>query len=539
MKKYFLKNKKICVQYFILIVMNALIPVLSAQWITGMTGFALRENDDLFYLIVSLGLICVYTLSVYWFYDAIKRKYKESLMVEIEQDMAEAIVLQTQDSFHRYDSSFYTSFFLNDLKLLEESVLTQIPILISGIVQMVLVGFYVVISVNWWVLFYFLISSIILLWIPKLMSKKIQERTQISTEQAGKMTTFLKEMFQGFDVLTGNHVQDVYIQHTRSQFEQYESARQGLNWITSISGSLSNGCGLFFQFILLLILGIGVTQGKVGADYLISITSIASTFMNGVFVVTGAFSYLQTSKPIVKKLKEFQKNPRIQFIKKLPEVQTLSLNGVRYSIGSRTLLNDCSYMFERGKKYLIIGESGSGKTTLFNLLNGRLMCEQGKIEIKGAEEQTLAVPLFEAMTTITQKPASFQGTVKTNIQMFRTITDSRLNSLLKSVLLPISCLEQKIDEDSGSVSGGEMQRISIARALVDSRSFLLCDEITANLDPQSAEIVEQAVTSLKSTGILYIAHHYSDKTLKNFDVVLELKNGKLIERKIGDNTESI
>ncbi len=115
MKKYFLKNKKICVQYFILIVMNALIPVLSAQWITGMTGFALRENDDLFYLIVSLGLICVYTLSVYWFYDAIKRKYKESLMVEIEQDMAEAIVLQTQDSFHRYDSSFYTSFFLNDL----------------------------------------------------------------------------------------------------------------------------------------------------------------------------------------------------------------------------------------------------------------------------------------------------------------------------------------------------------------------------------------------------------------------------------------
>ena len=74
MKKYFLKNKKICVQYFILIVMNALIPVLSAQWITGMTGFALRENDDLFYLIVSLGLICVYTLSVYWFYDAIKRK---------------------------------------------------------------------------------------------------------------------------------------------------------------------------------------------------------------------------------------------------------------------------------------------------------------------------------------------------------------------------------------------------------------------------------------------------------------------------------
>ena len=123
--------------------------------------------------------------------------------------------------------------------------------------------------------------------------------------------------------------------------------------------------------------------------------------------------------------------------------------------------------------------------------------------------------------------------------MFRTITDSRLNSLLKSVHLPISCLEQKIDEDSGSVSGGEMQRISIARALVDSRSFLLCDEITANLDPQSAEIVEQAVTSLKSTGILYIAHHYSDKTLKNFDVVLELKNGKLIERKIGDNTESI
>lgn len=510
-------------------VMNALIPVLSAQWITEMTGFALGENDHLFFLIIFLVFICVFTLSIYLLYDGAKRKYKESIMTEIEQDMMEAIVLQTEEAFHRYDSSFYTSFFLNDLKLLEESFFVQIPTLLSGLTQMIFVGIYVVVSVNWWILLYFILSSLILLWIPKLMSKRIQEGTQVATKQGSQITTFLKETFQGFDTLAGNHVQKDYVEHAQYNFQQYESARQRVSWLTEISGSLSNGCGLFFQFILLLLLGIGVAQGKIKADYLISITSISSSFMNGVFVVTEAFSYLQTSQPIIKKIQGFQVNPQIKTTKELPIVQNLSLKNIRYTIGSKILFNNCSYVFEKGRKYLIVGQSGSGKTTLFNLLNGRLTCQDGQIELEDGGHHPLSSPLCEAITTITQKPASFQGTVKTNIKMYRPLEDSKLQLLSKKVNLPLSLLEQTIEEDSASISGGELQRISIARALADPRSFLLCDEITANLDSQSALAVEEAVTSLQSVGILYIAHHYTEETVKKFDIILELKEGKLID----------
>ncbi len=510
-------------------IMNGLIPVFSAQWITWVTGYALGENDELVNLALSLAFMSGYTIIVYLSYDRIKRKYKESMMIEIEQEMMDAVVLQPQQSFHRYDSSFYTSFFLNDLKMLEDSYFSQVPTLISGIVQIIFTSVYVVVSVNGWILLYFILSSFILLWIPKYMSQKIQEKAQFATKQAGELTAFLKETFQGFDTLAGNNVQELYTEHSLDHFLHYELAKQKVNWLTMISSSLSNGCGLFFQFVLLFILAICVTEGKIKAEYLISITSISGTFMNGVFTITEAFSNLQTSRPIIKKVQEFQNNPRISSEKKRSSVKYIVLKNVDYSINNKVLIDNCSYVFEKGKKYLIIGKSGSGKSTLFNLLNGRISCNKGKIEFRKLNHDSCSFPLYEEITTISQKPVSFQGTVKTNIQMNRFLDDKKIKKLLEKVNLPLSVLDQPITEDNTSVSGGELQRISIARALADPRSFLLCDEITANIDPNSASIVEHAVTSVKETGILYIAHHYTKETIKRFDVILELKNGKLID----------
>ncbi len=104
------------IKYLFLMIMNGLIPVFSAQWITWVTGYALGENDELVNLALSLAFMSGYTIIVYLSYDRIKRKYKESMMIEIEQEMMDAVVLQPQQSFHRYDSSSIHHFFLMTLK---------------------------------------------------------------------------------------------------------------------------------------------------------------------------------------------------------------------------------------------------------------------------------------------------------------------------------------------------------------------------------------------------------------------------------------
>ncbi|EOS59777.1 hypothetical protein C815_02017 [Firmicutes bacterium M10-2] len=527
MKRYFLKHKWICCQYLFFIILNALVPILSAQWITMVTAYALDQKGGVEQISIYLILICIYTLIIYLAYGKVKQKYKEEIMTEIEQEIYSSILLQHSSDFHQNEPSEYSSFFLNELKIVEESYLMQIPSLISACVQMILVGIYVVVTVQWWVLIYFIISSVLLMQIPKIMSKKIHFSTKKFTDEAGRITMFLKEAFHGFDTLFGNHVQYQYVEQTKKEFFRYEKSHQKLNWLMDVADSLSNGFGLFFQFGLLLLLGIGVVQGTIQNDCFLAVTSISSSFMNGVFVATAAFSKIQAAIPIVDRIKIFQQNTLIpKNDNNENSIDAIQLEHIDCILNGKKILDNLSYRFEKGKKYLIIGESGSGKTTLFNLLNGKIHSSHGSIKaiVKDGD-----IPLYKYITTINQKPFSFQGTCSSNICMGREVSQNKIKELLEYVHLPLSLLNQKISEESNSISGGELQRVAIARGLIDTRSFLLCDEICANLDKNSAHIIENAICDLDGIGVLFIAHHYTDELRKRFDVVLELKDGRLIE----------
>lgn len=520
MKTFFLRHKGICGLYLVFMMLNATIAVVMAELLSEITAFALHGGDDFPILIGKIVAFCLYITFIYVTYDFIKMKYRSSIMIDLEQDAYRSIMKQEMYPFHRKNPSEYSSFFLNDLKIVEENYLKQVPDLLSGAIQMIVNAIYVF-QLNGWILVMFVVSSLIMLWIPKLASPAIQKKTEQFSQAANRFTTFLKETFSGFDTIATNHARNAYIQHTKRSFHTYQTSKQKMELAVDLSNTASNVFSLTFQLVLIIGTGFLIVKGELSADYLFSIVSISGTFLGNVFTVTQAMTSIQSSKPMRKKWQQIRALPSFQS-EDAPVVDTLWLDDVTYEIQNRRIINRMDFCFERGKHYLIIGESGSGKSTLFHLLSGKLKPQKGRIVTGNSDEYDSS-----CVTTISQTPVSFEDTVQHNMTLYRTGLDEEVASILPQVHLDEEMLEKIVGEDHATISGGELQRISIARSLIDPRSFLLCDESTANLDPQTCGIIEDTLANLKETGVLFITHHVTDHTIESFDVILKLEQGRL------------
>lgn len=520
MKKYFLKHKGICLLYLIFMLLNASVAIIMAQLLSEITEFALHGGEQLGSLLLKIVAFCVYILFIYIVYDYVKAAYVRTIMTDLEQDSYESIMRQEIYHFHLIEPSEYSSFFLNDLKLIEENYLKQVPNLFSGMIQMLVNAVYIGL-LNGWILLLFVVSSLIMLWIPKLTSPRIREKMDLFSGISRHFTSFLKETFSGFDTIAFNHARLPYIRKTRSEFSIYQKSKQESELAMELSNSISSIFGLSFQMLLILSMGFFIWRGMLSADYMFSIVSISGTFLGNVSTTIQAYTSIQSSRPIRKKWKEIRAFPSIIEEQEYPQ-DRLVLDHVTYEINGRKILNDLSYIFEKGKRYLIIGESGSGKTTLFRLLSGRLKPQSGTIT---QDENGIMDRSF--ITTISQTPVSFKDTVIGNITLNRTDKDPGVSELIEKVCLDQKILSQIVGEDHSTISGGELQRISIARSLLDPRSFLLCDESTANLDPQTSRLIEEVVAGLQNVGILWITHHITPHTIELFDVILKLDHGTL------------
>lgn len=198
------------------------------------------------------------------------------------------------------------------------------------------------------------------------------------------------------------------------------------------------------------------------------------------------------------------------------------------------ILNDVTMKFEAGKSYAIVGASGSGKSTLLNLLMGSSGSYTGQICLDGTELREIhSDALYDIISVIQQNVFVFDTSIRENITMFgnfpkeavdRAIELSGLSGLLKERGEDYRC-----GENGSGLSGGEKQRISIARSLLRSASVLLVDEATAALDAQTAFQVSSSILGLDSLTRIVVTHALDANLLSRYDEIVTLKAGRILE----------
>ena len=195
----------------------------------------------------------------------------------------------------------------------------------------------------------------------------------------------------------------------------------------------------------------------------------------------------------------------------------LQFQNVSLQLGGKTILSQLSLHIKAGEKVAIIGKSGCGKSTLLNLIAGELTPDSGRILFNGKplkKEQILQKTAY-----ILQDSYCFDDlSLEENIALGKTINQDSMQTILEKVnLLPL----QHQTLNSNELSGGEKQRIEIARALYAENSLILADEIRSNLDKENSQKMEDILFDIPQT-VIEVIHHYTDDSLKKYDQVIDL-----------------
>ncbi|SNZ15318.1 phosphate ABC transporter ATP-binding protein, PhoT family [Terribacillus aidingensis] len=194
------------------------------------------------------------------------------------------------------------------------------------------------------------------------------------------------------------------------------------------------------------------------------------------------------------------------------EQAAIYLNSVTYHADGKEILHAITGTFAKGKITSIIGPSGAGKTTLFRLCNGLLSPDNGNIQIDGRDILSFdPISLRRHVGIVLQQATMLEGSVRDNLALPLQLAGEKLSESEAARIVEEVGLDTDIlDRDSKSLSGGQKQKVSIARTLLNRPQILLLDEITSSLDRVSKQDIEKLILQINreyGTTVIWITHN--------------------------------
>ena len=200
------------------------------------------------------------------------------------------------------------------------------------------------------------------------------------------------------------------------------------------------------------------------------------------------------------------------------------------------VLDQINIKFEKNKSYAIIGASGSGKSTLVKLLLGYYENYKGTIHLDGINIEDIdKASLYELLSVIQQDVFIFDDSIRNNIALYKKkYSDEEIKDVVELAgmqdFVDVKGLDYRCGENGNALSGGQNQRVSIARALIKRTPILIMDEAMAALDPHTALKLENQIQKLKGMTRIIVTHNVSEEALRGYDEIVFMKNGRIIEQ---------
>ena len=531
--------------FFILSVIGALLSGflgMTISWITGelidtASGggrWSLRE------LLILTVLNAVFFLFASYLTYYAKPRYIRKAMQNYKETLFSKLTEKNIMSFRSESTSTYLSALTNDCTSIETNYLDKefwfIYRVTSFFTSLALMLFYspfltlVAIGVTFLPLTVSLLSG-----------KKLSKQEVSVSDRNKSFTATVTDCLNGFSVVKAFRAEKPVsglFSEENTKLENSKYKRTKLQIFISTLGQLAGITAqvtVFFVGAYMALTGKGITAGNV-----IMFVNLMNFVVAPVAELPGLLAARKASRALIEKIAKSLSES--SFAGGEEELQALE-NGISvkdvsfaYEEG-KEVLHDISFDFEAGKSYAIVGASGSGKSTLLNLImsgacgaeySGRIMWDN--VELKESSSDSF----FDQVSSIDQNVFVFNSSIRDNITMFRDFPEEEVSEAIRRSNLK-ELVEEKGDDylcgESGkALSGGEKQRISIARSLLKKSSVLVADEITAALDSQTAYKVSSDILDLEGITRIVVTHSLEERLMRRYDKILVMRDGRIEEQ---------
>ena len=367
---------------------------------------------------------------------------------------------------------------------------------------------------------------------------KLQAAERRVSDRNRDFTAALTDFLGGFSVVktfkAEREIVRLFAQSNRT-LEGEKYARRRLKTLVGMIGAVTGivaQLGVFLAGVYLALTGRGLTAGAV-----ILFVNLMNFMIEPVAQLPGLLASRKAALGLVGKLAEALEDDTEACggTERAELRKDIRLENVSFSYdGEKKILHQLSATFEAGKAYAVVGASGSGKSTLLNLLTSAGAEYQGEILFDGTDLRRIAPEsLYELTSVIQQNVFVFDASIRDNVAMFREFSEDELDDAIcrahLSGLLAERGRDYRCGENGKRLSGGEKQRISIARSLLKRASLLLADEATAALDAETARQVTSDLLDLNGVTRIVVTHTLNEALLRRYDGILVMKNGRIEE----------
>lgn len=414
----------------------------------------------------------------------------------------------------------------NDLLLLSQNYL-------YGFVKMVNAFFRIAFAVialltfHWILVIVAGVLATLMLVLPMLFKKPLASTTENISTNNKKFIALLNDWLAGLFELQLNQSAHILWRIMTPQAQALETAYVRQTQVEQAVGGVSNALGSFSQVVLIITASYLSTLGLVPVGLVVSVGDFVFKMFTGLVTLNNNITTHISGKQISE---EFQRVLRFS----PTQATDHALTPVHFETAITAHQLCVQYPKQRvtipdftilpGENVVITGPSGAGKSTLVNLLIGKLTDYQGSLTIDGVEAKTYsAAALARLIGFIPQKTHIFDTTVKNNVTLFDDQLAQSLGSTLQAVNLTgvVQRLEKGaatiLDPQQPNLSGGELQRIALARALIRQKAVVIMDEGTSALDPQNTrEIIARLIDQAGLTFIM-ITHSSDDQLISAFE----------------------
>ena len=440
-------------------------------------------------------------------------------------------------AFSSENSSLYISALSNDATTVEMNYLANVFVIVEN--ATICIGALVL-------MFYYspllTILSIVLALLPLAVSictgnLVAKAEKTVSDKNETYMST-LKDSLVGFAVIKSFRAEAQMCRIFSDAVKEVTDAKTYRKKMSVLVNGLSSTSGTILQFSIFLIGAyLALTGHGLSAGSVLVFVQLLNFVINPIGVIPQALAEIKASKALIEKVAvALESNVREEGLESKNEVTTgIVVQNLSFGYEEeKPVLQNVNFTFDAGKSYAIVGSSGSGKSTLLNLLMASHDNYTGSICYDEAElRQINSESLYEMVSVVQQNVFIFNASIRDNITMFSDFPREEVDRAIELSGLSKLIAERGEDylcgENGSGLSGGEKQRISIARSLLKKSQVLLVDEATAALDAQTAFQVSNAILDLNGLTRIVVTHALDENLLKRYDYVLTLKNGSITE----------